>query len=482
MNPFFALKLWNNTLNVGMKELLPRGTTIALPLLRNSLLMLTLPERSVLMKNWFVFGIILSSFILSQGVLAATSTTTETDGQNHVTIVINQNGRKPVTKKGAIKKVAKKPAVKPVTKVVIAPVVTRPYRPLGKRVSLANQGYAHANGYNGTEENQVMPSTTSLPPGPNLVARLKKEEQKEELASPWGIKLRSYNAINMNALENSGPSRDYTVRAWERLSISYNINPDVSIILMPQYYHTWFEDQDRVQSSSNPGYNQSYASYLGDTGLYIEDKNLATFGGSGTHLTNGGKWVKTEPFILGGSQSYFAPTSEASETAGQVGETRTNINLAKSFGKLDLKLTEEFRYYLQQYNTNSFIGTDGKPIANTAYRVLNLMDIGYNFTSKLNFTVESGVVNEYNYGDAPTNLSPQFVDYFVMNPDLGYTFSDHFGLDLGIWEVYNYTNPPNTTGTSSGPTASYMPFAPYNGTDAGSWSGTEVYLMGTVKF
>lgn len=236
---------------------------------------------------------------------------------------------------------------------------------------------------------------------------------------------------------------------------------------MPQYYHTWFQDQNRPQSSNNPGLNQSYASYLGDTGLYLNDKNITSFGSKGNE------------FIVGASQSYFAPTSEGAETAGELGETRTEFTLSKSFGKLDLKWTEHLRYYLQQYNTNAFIGNNGKPIANTAYRLLNLMDIGFNFTSKLNFTVETGVVNEYDYGDSSVNLTPQYIDYLVMNPELGYSFNDHFSLALGIWEVYNYTNPPVVEG---GQTASYTPFAPYNGSTAGAWAGTEVYLQGNVKF
>jgi hypothetical protein len=456
------------------------------------------------MENRFVFGMLLSSLILSQSALALASTVEETYGQNHVTIVINQNDK---PKKAAVKKLAKnitkpkgvkkpskskmvavaKPAVKravtkPVTKVAAAPVViSKPYRPLGKRVSLANQGYAHANGYNGTEENQIMPNNSSLPTGPNLTAKLEKKEKEESTESPWGFKWRTYNAVDMNALENYGTSRDYTIRAWERVNLSYNINPDVSVILMPQFYHTWFQDQDRPQSSTNPGYNQSYASYLGDTGLYLDDKNIASFGGTVVTSKTGVKKANS-PFILGGSQSYFAPTSEASETAGELGETRTNLSLSKSFGKLDLKWTEEFRYYMQQFSTNSYLGTNGQPIANTAYRVFNLMDIGFNFTSKLNFTVETGVINEYNYGDASANLSDQYIDYFVMNPDLSYSFNDHFSLDLGIWEVYNYTNPPPNGGVTGQPTASYTPFAPYNGTNAGNMTTTEAFLMGTVKF
>jgi len=439
------------------------------------------------MENRFVFGIFLSSLILSQGVIAMATETEDTYGQNHVTIVVNQESPKPATKhriKKNKKIAAKKPAAKPVAKkqvIAAAPIIIKPsHIPMGKRVTLANQGYAHANGYNGTEENQIMPNSTSLPPGPNLTQKLKRnEEAKEE--SPWGIKLRSYNAVDMNALENYGASRDYTIRVWERVNLSYNFNPDVSLILMPQYYHTWFQDQTRPQSTTNPGLNQSYASNLGDTALYIDDKNIASFGGTVSTSKTGAK-VADSPFVFGGSQSYFAPTSEGSETAGMVGETRSNLSLSKSFGKLDLKWTEEFRYYMQQYNTNSFLSTAGTPIANTAYRVLNLMDIGYNFTSKLNFTVETGVINEYNYGDAPTGLSPSYVDYFVMNPDLSYSFNKYFALDLGIWEVYNYTTPPNVGGTPGAPTAPYTPFAPYNGTNAGSWTTTEAFLMGTVKF
>jgi hypothetical protein len=69
-----------------------------------------------------------------------------------------------------------------------------------------------------------------------------------------------------------------------------------------------------------------------------------------------------------------------------------------------------------------------------------------------------------------------------MNPELDYEFTKHFGLSFGIWEVYNYTNPPQLGTGPTATTASYTPFAPYNGNAAGSWSGTEVFLQTTVKF
>jgi hypothetical protein len=256
------------------------------------------------------------------------------------------------------------------------------------------------------------------------------------------------------------------------VNLDYHFDKDISLGVLGQYFHTWFEDQNRPQSANNPGLNQSYASYLGDTGIFLADKNITDFGGP--KVGHG--------FVLGGSQGYLAPTSEGAQAAGSAGETRTNLNLSKSFGKLDLKWTEELRYYFQQYETNAFLNASGQPIVNSQYRVLSLLDIGYNFTSKLSLNLETGIVNEAEYGDSANGVPQTYIDYLVMNPEIDYAFNKTFTLALGIWEVYNYTNPPQLSTPNGNVTASYTPFAPYNGEAAGSWTGTEVFLQGTVKF
>jgi hypothetical protein len=298
---------------------------------------------------------------------------------------------------------------------------------------------------------------------PSITKKIK-EQNYTPPKSYWEIAYKTLNAANLNALENYGAGLDYTIQAWDRLFISYYLNPDISIGLIGQYYHTWFQDQDRPQSSTNPGLTQSYASYIGDTGLSFTDKKIASlFGG----------------LTLSGQEVFYFPTSQSSETAGMYGQSRTSIGLAKSIGKLDLKWNEALWYDFQQYETNAYISNSGAPIMNPQYFIFSNIDIGYNFTSKLSFTLESGFINESNYGDSYNGVAGVHNDYLELNPELDYAFSKHFSLGLGIWEVYNTTNQP----TDNGQTVSYYtPFAPYNGTAPGSWTSSQVYLLGSVTF
>src|SRR5437660_12150645 len=107
-------------------------------------------------------------------------------------------------------------------------------------------------------------------------------------------------------------------------------------------------------------------------------------------------------FVLQGRQEYYAPTGVKSQAASEAGETRTRLSIAKSIGKLDLKYNEELRYYLQQYETNSLLKS-GVPDPNANYRLLSLLDIGYNFTKDFSIGIEGGFVNEAMYPDSFNN-------------------------------------------------------------------------------
>jgi hypothetical protein len=271
------------------------------------------------------------------------------DNSNHVQIITKSTTPKKVVKKplAKVKKTAlKKPSIGP-HQIIVAKsqpktklaLVKLPVQKIpGSRVSLANSNSARANGYTSQDAvNPILGGNTSAI-APNLTAKIKKEEKAEEEVK-WTVKLRSYNAEDLNALENYGATRDYTIRAWERLNIDYHITKSIWIGIMPQYYHTWFQDPNRGQSGSNPGLSDTYSSYLGDAALVLTDKDIATFGNK---------------FVFAGRQEYFAPISEASQAAGSYGETRTNLTLAKSVGKFDFKWTEEFRYYFQSAETNAY--------------------------------------------------------------------------------------------------------------------------------
>jgi hypothetical protein len=435
----------------------------------------------------------------SQAGLASDFTDTSA---NHVTIVVNQGhanlAAAKKVKKAKIKKVAARPvtkkvvaAAKPVTPVkktqvvaskAIVPVQTQdPLRTIpGRRAALANRENNHANGYSSLDTSnmyyprgQKYAATPTEPLGigadglssaaPTLTTKVLKRQQSEP-SSYWEFQYKSDNAVNMNALENYGTNLDYTIAAWDRLYLTYYMTKDISLGVIGQYYHTWFQDQNRPQSSSNPGLGQTYASYLGDTGIVFNDKKIATLAGG---------------IDFSGTMSYYAPTSQSSQSAGLWGQTRTGLALGKSIGQVDLKWNEILWYDWQQYETNANLSSKGTPLLNPQYYILSNIDFTYNFTKKFSFALESGFINEQNYGDSYNGIGGSNNDYLEVNPELDYSFTKNLGLSLGIWEVYNMTIQP----TDNGQTVSfYTPFAPYNGTAPGSWTASQLYLMGTVTF
>jgi len=216
----------------------------------------------------------------------------------------------------------------------------------GQRVSLANSSFARANGYPDVSPTVDLPVRTS---GSTLTTNLRTIHKEDVSQSAWSIKLRSYNSVDLNALEHSpadgGKDGNGEVQDWDRLNISYNFNKEFAVTVMPQLFHTWFGDRDKGQSSSVSGqYTQSYVAYVGDTDIGVSHSNLATFG---------------DKYVVDGHFDYYLPTSESSQSSGQIGEVRVGAGLSKSIGKFDFKWSEELRYYIQQYETSSIIDTKG---------------------------------------------------------------------------------------------------------------------------
>jgi hypothetical protein len=430
------------------------------------------------------FGVILGAIVMCQAGLA--------DTDSHVQIIINQSPTKPAARSHVLKtqkSIAKKTKVKKLAPV--ATKATKTHNPIllvgkkpmvkkaiglsqanshpkvsghipGKRISLANLNSAHANSL-AMEEEQELKFPQSKSSSPSLKTKVQQNEPIES-QSNWEFQYKTNNAVNLNAVENYGPERDYTIQAWDRFYVTYNFSPNISLGLVGQYYHTWFQDGDRPQSSTNPGLTQSYASYLGDTGLAFNDKKITTLAGG---------------IVLSGQASFYAPTSQSSQTAGAYGQTRTGLALSKSFGKIDLKWNEVLWYDWQRFDTNAYLSNSQSTIANPQYYGFSNLDITYNFSSKLSFTLEGGFINEANYGDSYNGIAGINNDYIEFNPELDYSFSKHFLLGLGVWEVYNTTNQP----TVGGQTVSYyVPLAPYNGSAPGAWTSSQLYLLGSVLF
>lgn len=144
------------------------------------------------------------------------------------------------------------------------------------------------------------------------------------------------------------------------------------------------------------------------------------------------------------------------------------MGISKSVGIVDFKVTEIVRNYLQQFTTSNVVTASDptKHLQNPYIRVYSLLDIGVNITKKLSFGFETGFLNERRYADNSTGRSEKMIDSVIVNPDIGYNFSDNLSLDVGIWEQ------PDMRSLST----SYVPLT------ADAQNNSEVYLLTTIKF
>jgi hypothetical protein len=274
--------------------------------------------------------------------------------------------------------------------------------------------------------------------------------------SPFSFKYRSYNAMDMDVVENKNPNGDREIRAWDRFGLSYSFNDDISFTLEPEVLHTWFGDRDRAQDPSKEGLEQSYAGRMSDTHLILADSQIARLKGG---------------LVLDGSLRYDIPTSELAQRNGELGQTRVTVGLGREFGAFEAKLTLIGRNYLNQYNTSELKTVPAKKgdpslnVLNKEFRLYSLVDLTYNFTKKLGFTLEGGFMNTTVHGDEATNRPASRVDQIVMNPELDYAFSDSFALAVGLYEEPSMASLPD---------GGYVPLSVAN--------NGEAYFMTTVKF
>lgn len=60
-----------------------------------------------------------------------------------------------------------------------------------------------------------------------------------------------------------------------------------------------------------------------------------------------------------GSFRFYAPTSEASQAAGQIARLRANVTLNRQFGPVNLYYSADPQYYIQEYLTATKLNADG---------------------------------------------------------------------------------------------------------------------------
>ncbi len=340
-------------------------------------------------------------------------------------------------------------SAKTLSTVAVQPKVAVPSSLAQKAAPLAvNPSASGRASLNLTREHEKSAQGTTAMPISTAVASAKK--------SPFSIKYRSYNALNLVAVTNSSDSPDREVWVWDRLNLTYNFNPDISVSVMPQLFHTWFGDRNRVQDDSFGNLSQPYSAYLGNTALIFADSKIATLQGG---------------IIWDGMARYDAPTSEWSQKAGSLGETRLATGLSKSFGRFDIKVSETYRYFLQQYTTSEAELADKKtpgwPSQNEEWYLYSLLDLGYNISKKVSISLETGFINKTKLADDnPTHQRDSVkADEIVMNPEIAVAINDNFSLALGLWEE------PNMRKLK---TSVYEPLNPVN--------GGEAYLMTTIQF
>jgi hypothetical protein len=269
----------------------------------------------------------------------------------------------------------------------------------------------------------------------------------------FSVKFRDYTALNTQGLEGNGTAKelDQEAFAWDRLNLTYNFSDDVSFSVMPQYQHTWFGARDRQQDPGKIGLEQNYSSFLMNTGLILSDSKLAT-------LAKG--------VVVDGLLRYDLPTSEASQAAGSYGEGWAGAGISKSVGIVDFKYTELVRYYFQSRDTSNVTSIKGVRSLNRENRIYSFADIGVNITKKLSLNFEGGFMNQYSREDSQTGRDRVLNDFIIVNPDIGYAFSDSFALNAGIWET------PDMRDMKS----AYRPLS------ADAQNQGEGYVLSTVKF
>ncbi|MCC6276374.1 MAG: transporter [Oligoflexia bacterium] len=271
--------------------------------------------------------------------------------------------------------------------------------------------------------------------------------------SNFAFKYSSENALDMAAIQNN-PGADTEVKATDNLGLSYKFTDTFSGTVQAEFYHTWFGNRDRL-ADGNAQYSSSGAGYMGPVKLILANSKIAQLKGGLT---------------LDGFVRYDLPTSEASQKDGELGQTRLNVGLGRSFGKFDAKISFMGRYYIQQFNTSEITKDDLRK-QNKQVRFYETLDLGYNFTDKFALTLSTGFYQTVFHDDPDTDRSGFRRDVMTVNPEMSYAFNENFSLAAGVYEDTNMAAIPVT---------GYVPFEVLP--DGGGRDYLYSYLTATIKF
>jgi flagellar basal body-associated protein FliL len=272
----------------------------------------------------------------------------------------------------------------------------------------------------------------------------------------FALKYSTENAMNLDSLENKVPNEktalDSEIRATDNIGLTYKFTDDSSATIQAEFYHTWFGDRDRL-ADGEAQYNSSGAGFMGPVKLILANSKIASLKGGLT---------------LDGFLRYDAPTSEAAQRDGELGNARLNIGLGRSFGKLDVKVSFMPRYYFQQYNVSEIKNAKGQGNLNKQVRFYEMLDVTYNFTDKLSLTLSGGVDQTITHDDGETKRDAVRKDRVLFYPEVDYAFSENFVLAVGFNEETN---------TAKLPDYGWVPLEVAEGRET-----NEAFVRGTFKF
>lgn len=246
--------------------------------------------------------------------------------------------------------------------------------------------------------------------------------------SPFTFQWKNWNEYGTGAIENGGE-----VSVWDRVYVTYQATPDVSLSVIPQFDRTWFGTKNKML----------------DTQLVLVDSKLAQI---------------NEDLIVSGYLRYDIPTGQDTRDQLGNGQSRVNVGITQTVGKGTVGVSTTARFYLNtrdKWNKPVAGGGTEESVLNS-HRIDTVVNGTYSITDKWSLYGDFGLRNQQ---QETYEANGQFVrNNILLTLETSYTFSDNFSISGGVYE--ESFNMYDTKGRS------WQPLHPENGATA--------YLQTTV--